>query len=73
MSFASSIKTSSYHLFTGNKGGLFYWHWVKLDPIKFALVSARIKQTSLNIAEYGTIIKSGLGKNPPALEEVLGN
>jgi hypothetical protein len=60
-----------YRLFTGKQGDTSYWHWVALDPIKLTLVSTRIKQGSLDVAEYGEIIQSGWGDNPPTLEEMM--
>lgn len=45
--------------------GVYTWHYVKVDMLKLPLFQKALKSGSLDVAEYGEILFSGWGVNPP--------
>jgi hypothetical protein len=53
------------YLIQGNDAGRPAWHYVKIDRMKLAAFRRALKTGSLDASDYGTILKSGWGKDPP--------
>lgn len=41
------------------------YFYIRVDPLKKAILENRIGQSGLTITDYGEIITSGFGENPP--------
>ena len=67
MSFAAKLQSSRSDLVwlvTGFDGGLPAWYYVQVEKTKLHLFKARNKD-SANLTDYGTILYSGWGTEPP--------
>jgi len=49
----------------GQNDGSHTWHYVKIDALKEPLFKKAIKSGTLDVADYGEVIFSGWGKEPP--------
>jgi hypothetical protein len=58
---------SSHKIFLtqGRQNGTCTWHYVKIDALKQPLLKKAVKSGSVDVADYGEVICSGWGKNPP--------
>jgi len=68
MSFAEKFKSSLgelVYLVRGKDKGREAWHYVFLQKTKSSLFLAKLRQGSLDVADYGEVLYSGWGKNPP--------
>ena len=45
--------------------GVYTWHYVKVDMLKLPLLQKAIKSGTLDVSQYGEILYSGWGVNPP--------
>jgi hypothetical protein len=66
--FAAKIYTSRTELVwlvTGTDKGQACWHFLYVDKIKLEIFKARLKTGSLELKDYGTILYSGWGTEPP--------
>ena len=52
-------------LVRGKEDGLQCWHYVLLHEEKVEEYKAQVATGTINISNYGTIIQSGVGKDPP--------
>lgn len=53
------------YLVRGKDKGRPAWHYVLLDKLKKPMFEKTIKTGAIDVAEYGTILYSGWGENPP--------
>ncbi|PHR94681.1 MAG: hypothetical protein COA78_31840 [Blastopirellula sp.] len=53
------------HLVRGKDQGRQAWYYVLVDRLKMNIFLAMIHQGSLNLEDYGKILYSGWGENPP--------
>ena len=44
---------------------VYTWHYVKLDILKLPLFQKALKSDEMDVADYGEILFSGWGANPP--------
>lgn len=68
MSFLEKLQNSQgelVYLVRGKNKGREVWHYILVDKAKLPIFSAKVKSGALDIAEYGKILYSGYGKNPP--------
>ena len=45
--------------------GVYTWHYVRIDLLKFPLFQKQLKSGVIDVSKYGDIIFSGWGMNPP--------
>lgn len=67
MSFSAKLKSSRselVYLVSGVDAGLPAWYYVHMEKSKLQLFKARNKDSS-NLTDYGTILYSGWGEEPP--------
>lgn len=67
-SFAARIlktKKSSLYLVHGTDQGKKAWYYVSVDPMKIPLFVKHPKGERIPLDEYGTVIESGWGEEPP--------
>lgn len=57
------------YLVRGKDAGRAAWHYVLIDKMKLPLFKQKLKSGSLDVSEYGKILYSGWGDNPP--EEIV--
>ncbi len=57
------------YLLRGYSKGKKAWHLVMVDPIKMKFFLKTYHITSIDVSEYGKVLCSGWGENPP--KEVL--
>jgi len=68
MSFITQIQTSRgdlVYLVRGKDLGREAWHYVLIDKVRFPLFMRMLEKGALDVSEYGKILYSGWGKNPP--------
>jgi hypothetical protein len=68
MSFTKLCRVSRgelVYLVNGKDAGEDAWHYILVDKLKLPLFLAKIKQGALDIAEYGLVLHSGWGLEPP--------
>ena len=68
MSFTRKLHNSLgefVYLVRGKSNGREAWHYIVVDKLKITLFKQALKSGSLNVSEYGAILYSGWGKNPP--------
>ncbi len=69
MSFIDKIKTSSgdlVYLVRGDNNGKAVWHYLQVEnKAKLPLFLQNIKSDHIDVADYGTVLYSGWGENPP--------
>jgi hypothetical protein len=53
------------YLSQGRCNGTSTWHYVKVDALKVPLLKQAVKSGSVDVADFGEVICSGWGKNPP--------
>lgn len=53
------------YLVRGKDKGRKAWYYVLVDPMKLSLFLKKIETGSLNLEEYGEILISGWGTDPP--------
>ena len=53
------------YLVRGKDGGRPAWHYVLVDVVKVAAFKEKLRGGSLDVSEYGKILYSGWGKDPP--------
>ena len=53
------------HLVRGKDKGRQAWYYVLVDQLKVTLFLAMINRGSSNLEDYGEILFSGWGENPP--------
>jgi len=71
MSFLQKIQSANGHLVylvRGKDSGKPLWHYVLVDANKLPIFLKKIEGGSLDVADYGKVLYSGWGENPP--EEV---
>jgi len=67
-SFVRLIKShadGSTYLVRGQLDGRQLWHYVKVDKLKISLFLKKVNGATFDITEYGTVLSSGWGDNPP--------
>jgi hypothetical protein len=72
MSFTDRVQGSLgdlVYLVRGKDAGRSAWHYVLIDRMKLPLFKQKLKTGSLDVSEYGKILYSGWGENPP--EEIV--
>ncbi|HEU5047721.1 MAG TPA: hypothetical protein VFT64_07750 [Rickettsiales bacterium] len=62
--FESSLGEQVY-LVTGNDAGRDLWHYVLVDKAKLPLFKRMVNSPTIDVAEYGKVLYSGWGKEPP--------
>lgn len=50
---------------TRDSQGRVCYFYVLVDPLKKAILDRQTGQSNLTITDYGTIVESGFGENPP--------
>jgi hypothetical protein len=53
------------YLTKGRYNGVHTWHYVKVDALKQPLFQKAIQSGNIDVTEYGEILFSGWGKEPP--------
>lgn len=53
------------YLVRGKDEGRRAWYYVLVDPMKLSLFLKKIEIGSLNLEDYGEILASGWGNDPP--------
>ena len=53
------------HLVRGKDRGQPAWHYVLVDEVKVSIFKEKIATDTIDIADYGEVIKSGWGEDPP--------
>jgi hypothetical protein len=72
MAFTDKVQNSMgelVYLVRGKDAGRAAWHYVLIDKMKLPLFKQKLKSGSLDVSEYGKILYSGWGENPP--EEIM--
>ena len=59
------FKTRLVYLVRGKDGGSTAWHYVLVDKDKVEDFKAKIKSGSIDVADYGKVLYSGWGEDPP--------
>jgi hypothetical protein len=54
------------YLVKGKDAGKAAWHYVLIDRLKLSLFEQKLRKGSLDVAEFGRVLYSGWGENPPA-------
>lgn len=65
-SLSKRVQANSVYLVRGKNGGREAWYYVMVNKKPHVLFEQAIKGGSLNLAEYGEVLLSGWGKDPPA-------
>ncbi|NBX04281.1 MAG: hypothetical protein EBR02_09550 [Alphaproteobacteria bacterium] len=66
-SFASRVKNDELiYCVTGKHKGEFAWYYVRVDKLKHEMFKKASATGSFDIADFGTVLISGYGKEPPA-------
>jgi hypothetical protein len=68
MSFARQLQTSLgewVYLVRGTHSASPAWHYVLVEKTKLPLFLKAAQASSLDVADYGEILYSGWGENPP--------
>jgi hypothetical protein len=68
MAFVDKIQNSLgdlVYLVRGKDAGKAAWHYVLIDKVKLPLFKQKLKSGSLDVSEYGKILYSGWGEDPP--------
>lgn len=69
MQFTNKIATSRQELIRlarGNDNGEATWYYVKITGAKFPIYQQRMKMgEQVNLGDYGQVLYSGWGDNPP--------
>ncbi len=60
-------KKRNYKIFLtkGRYDGVYTWHYVKVNTLKHPLFQKAIQSGTTDVAQYGEILFSGWGKEPP--------
>jgi len=66
---STTTKSGELFLVRGKDRGEPAWHYVFVKRAKLPLFREAVKGGSLDVADYGEVVKSGWGKNPP--DEVI--
>lgn len=69
MSFAQRIESQKgefIYLMRGEDKGKKAWHYVLIDKLKLPLFLMKVDEGRVNASEYGKILYSGWGENPPS-------
>lgn len=69
MSFVAKLQSSRselLYLVTGKDAGKNCWYYVMVDKPKHELFKAKLKSDFIQVDDYGTILYSGWGTEPPA-------
>ncbi len=53
------------YLVRGKDNGRNAWYYVLVDPLKISLFLRMIEAGSLNLEDYGEVLASGWGTDPP--------
>lgn len=53
------------YLVRGKDGTRDAWHYVAVDKVKQPLFQNALKSGALDVSQFGKIIRSGWGENPP--------
>lgn len=62
------------YLIRGNSGGRRCWYYVLIEPLKRERFLRAVKAGSLDVSDYGQILYSGFGDDPPEdVEESIRN
>ena len=59
------IKSRLFYLVRGKDRGCPVWHYVLVDEEKLDNFNAQVATGTINVADYGRVLKSGWGKDPP--------
>ena len=65
MEYSEDVKERIY-LVRGNDRGKPAWHYVLVDKHLLGLFLKKTKGGSLDVGDFGTVLRSGYGENPPA-------
>ena len=68
MSFLEKLQNSQgelIYLVRGKHEGMEVWHYVLVEKAKLPIFQALLKKGAMDVANYGKILHSGFGKNPP--------
>jgi hypothetical protein len=61
----ASSRTDLVYWVTGKEQGRDCWYYVLVDKPKLELFKAKLKSSYIQLYDYGKIIYSGWGKEPP--------
>ncbi len=67
-SFAERFNSSRgdlVYLVRGTDNGRKAWHYVLVDKLKLPIFLKKIETGSLDLADYGAVLASGWGEDPP--------
>lgn len=68
MAFVDKVQNSLgelVYLVRGKDAGRAAWHYVLIDRVKLPLFKQKLKTGTLDVSEYGKILYSGWGEDPP--------
>jgi hypothetical protein len=68
MAFTDKLRNSLgdlVYLVRGKDNGRAAWHYVLIDKVKLPLFQKAIRTGALDVSEYGKILYSGWGEDPP--------
>ena len=68
MSFVEKIQNSLgelVYLVHGKDKGKDAWHYLLVDKLKLAIFLQDVKSGKLDVTNYGVVLYSGWGENPP--------
>ncbi len=60
-----SSRTDLLYLVTGRDAGRKCWYYVMVDKAKHSLFKAKLKTDFIQLNDYGNILYSGWGEEPP--------
>jgi hypothetical protein len=53
------------YLTQGMFGGIYTWHFVKIEAVKVPLFEKALDSDTIDVAAYGEVLASGFGQKPP--------
>ena len=59
------LKGERIYLIRGKDKGKQAWHYVLVDEDKIVTFNAKVKSGNIDVADYGTVLYSGWGQDPP--------
>ncbi len=68
MSFLQKVQSSRNELLwlvRGKDRGMDCWHYILVEKSKLPMFKVRVKTDFIQLDDYGQVIESGWGKNPP--------
>ena len=68
MSFLEIVKTSRsdlLYIVRGKRDNWPFWHYILVDKFRLPMFLVKSKSNLIDLNQYGEIIESGWGENPP--------